>query len=226
MTRPPRDAVTRSAPRRKRPGRYHHGDLRRALLDAALRAIEEEGVNAVTIRALARRLGVSHAAPAHHFHDRDALLVEVATEGFAAFADALEAAARTESDPSRRLVAVGCAYVRFAIDRPAYLRVIFGHGRRNEITAPEPLKREGERAYRALTDTVGALAATVPGAPAPVDELALAAWSLVHGLAMLWIDGPARAVPGGRAGFEALVERTLRRAIPGLVPGARLRQAR
>ena len=76
--------------RRKRKDEYHHGDLRRALLDGALALIDEDGLGAVSTRALARRLGVSHAAPAHHFKDREALLAEVATEGFGHFTAALE----------------------------------------------------------------------------------------------------------------------------------------
>ena len=208
--------------KRKRPGHYHHGDLKRALLDAALRLIDEEGLKAVTTRALARRLGVSHAAPAHHFRDREALLAEVAADGFRVFADALEAAARTEADPGSRLLTIGRVYVRFGIGHPSHLRVMFGRDTSTEHRPEERLVRESERAYRVLTDTVEALAATARGDSGPVDELAFVLWSLVHGMTMLWLDGPARSFPGGQAGFETVVERALRRTIPGLVPGVRL----
>ncbi len=208
--------------KRKRPGHYHHGDLRRALLDAALQLIDEKGLKAFTTRALARRLGVSHAAPAHHFHDREALLAEVAADGFGAFAEALETAARIEADPGSRLLAIARVYVRFALGHPSHLRVMFGRDPSTKRRPEERLVRESERAYRVLADTVEALAATARGDPGPVDELAFESWSLVHGMTILWLDGPARSFPGGQAGLETIVERALRRIIPGLIPGVRL----
>ena len=128
--------------------------------------IDEEGSAAVTIRALAQRLGVSHAAPGYHFADRDALLVEVATEGFRLFADTLEAAARGTPTPTARLVAVGLAYVRFASQHPSYLRVMFGRGSARDSDWPEALQEEAHRGYQALTDAVESLVATLPGDPA------------------------------------------------------------
>jgi AcrR family transcriptional regulator len=197
------------AVRRKPAGHYHHGDLRRALLDAALRVIEEDGLAAVTTRALARRLGVSHAAPAHHFRDREALLVEVATEGFRAFADALEAAAAAAPpDPSARLCAIARAYVRFAIEHPAYVRVMFGGSLRDERQRPPALERESERAYRALIDTAAAAGAGAPGGSA--QDLAF-----VHGMATLWIDGPARYMYATSSQFEAAAARIIVRMLWG-----------
>ena len=198
------------AARRKKQARpYHHGDLRRALIDTALQIIDEEGSAAVTIRALAQRLGVSHAAPGYHFADRDALLVEVATEGFRLFADTLEAAARGTPTPTARLVAVGLAYVRFASQHPSYLRVMFGRGLREGSDWPEALQEEAHRGYQALTDAVESLVATLPGDPGAVDEIAFTAWSLVHGMAMLWIDGPARHALGDEPTLLALAERAI-----------------
>lgn len=215
---------------RKRPGRYHHGDLRRALIDTALQMIEQEGVAAVTTRALARRLGVSHAAPAHHFRDREALLVEVATEGFRAFADALEAAAGGRDDPEDRLAAIGRAYVRFACAHPSHVQVMFGRDLNQGRPQPAALDQESERAYGVLIGAVEALVAARPGPHAPPDELAFGFWALVHGMAALWIEGlppgPAavlcpRGPPGGAAdlaGLEAAAERALRRAMAGMGP--------
>ncbi|KAB2919342.1 MAG: TetR/AcrR family transcriptional regulator [Hyphomicrobiaceae bacterium] len=196
--------------RRKRPGHYHHGDLRRALIDTALRVIEEDGLAAVTTRALARRLGVSHAAPAHHFRDREALFVEVATEGFQAFVNALESAAATAaSDPNARLCAIGLAYVRFAIEHPAHVRVMFGGGLREGVRWPPALKRESERAYRVLVDTATAARASTGAPSGSVQDLAFGGWSLVHGMAMLWIDGPARQTYATPAQFEAAAARLI-----------------
>src|SRR5512133_2304967 len=114
----------RTAP--KPPGRYHHGELRRALLDASLAVIERDGVSALSLRELARRLGVSHAAPAHHFPDKAALLVEIAREGYERFGAALAAAADAAPDDDARLAAIGRAYVDFALAHPATFRVMFG----------------------------------------------------------------------------------------------------
>jgi AcrR family transcriptional regulator len=194
----------------KQRGHYHHGDLRCALIDEALRVIEEEGLAAVTTRALARRLGVSHAAPGHHFRDRDALFIEVATEGFRAFADALEAAAAAApSDPDAQLNATGLAYVRFAIEHPAHVRVMFGGGLRKGPQLPAALKHESVRAQRVLND---AATAAIVGTGAPggsVKELAFGSWSLVHGMVMLWIDGPARQAYATPAQFEAAAARII-----------------
>ena len=198
--------------KRKRPDGYHHGDLRRGLLDAALAIIEEDGVAAVTIRALARRLGVSHAAPAHHFPDRGALLVAVATEGFAAFADALEQAAAGEREPRARFRALGRAYLRFAADHPAHLRLMFGRGLESVVPS-SALLDEGHRAYAALTAAVAALA---PRSSVPIDERAFAAWALVHGMAVLWIDGATGPMLRDRGAFLALADRIVARALLSL----------
>jgi AcrR family transcriptional regulator len=213
--------------RRKRPRRYHHGDLRRALVDETLKIIDEEGVSTVTMRALAARLGVSHAAPGYHFGSRDALLAEVAAEGFHAFADALDAAARAESDPTARLVAVGLAYVAFALDHTSHLRVMFGRGLPEGFVPPEPLAQEAGRALRVLTDAVSAVVETLAHAPGPIEELAYASWSLVHGMAMLWIDGPARHAVRDRRALMAMAERAIKRDIEGLLhQGGGIREAR
>ncbi|MFH0902774.1 MAG: TetR/AcrR family transcriptional regulator [Pseudomonadota bacterium] len=201
--------------RRKRRGSYHHGDLRRALLEEALRIIDEEGVPAVSTRVLARRLGVSHAAPAHHFSSREALLAEVAVQGFRTFADALEAAAASKTEPRARLAAVGRAYVHFAVRHPSYLRVMFGRGFKDGFETPEALQAESTRAYRVLTAAVASVVESQGQDAESADELAFAAWSLVHGMAMLWIDGPAQRTLGTLDSFEALADRVLGRSVLG-----------
>lgn len=197
--------------RQKQRDRYHHGDLRRGLVEAALQLIEEQGPSGVTTRALARRLGVSHAAPAHHFKDREALLREVASEGFHLFADALESAARGQKSASARLVAIGRAYVRFAVDHPSHFRLMFGSGF-PDLQPHEPLPGESGRALEILKSAIQAVAGAeaTPGDGSPTDELALTAWSLVHGMAMLWIDGPARVTFTNREEFDAVAEKVMR----------------
>jgi AcrR family transcriptional regulator len=206
------------APRRKRLDHYHHGDLKQALIAEALKVIDEQGSAAVTTRALARRLGVSHAAPGHHFADREALLAEAASEGFRLFADTLAQAASAESAPAERLVAIGRAYLRFAADHPSYLRVMFGRDFPKGAHPPEHLRCEADRAYAVLTGVVRDLTLSLGCDLTLIDELAFGAWSLVHGMAMLWIDGSATHAFAGRAEFEASGERVIRRSILGFAP--------
>lgn len=156
---------------------YHHGDLRRAIIDAAVAAIADSGPATWSLRELSRRAGVSHAAPAHHFGDKAGLLTAVAAEGYALFADALEAAGDD-------LHEVGLAYVRFAAGHRAHFEVMFTPAL---YRADDP----AVTAARARADRV--LAAGVRGvAPARPDEdrtAAIAAWSIVHGFAHLWLSG-------------------------------------
>ncbi len=166
---------------------YHHGDLRRALLDAA-EALMAEGTDDPSLRAVARRAGVSHAAPYKHFADRHALKAAVAERGFAALGTAMQEAADTAGD--RPLRAIGRAYVAFALDRPARYRLMFGpefaQGR-----ATADLDRAARATFEALV-----AARTHADAPAGERTTAVAYWSLVHGLATLLIDGRV-AVPDG-----------------------------
>ncbi len=194
-------------------GRYPHGDLRRALLDAALQLVDERGLEALSLRELARRLGVSHAAPGHHFADRLALLVAMAVDGFERLADAMEAAAAAHPPGAARLAAIGEAYVRFALDHPSHLQVMFGPEVGGMKVRPDELRRAGERARCVLDGTVAALAglpARQPDAPRDprVEAHTFACWALLHGVARLWIDGPMRASMerrgAGRARFEEL----------------------
>lgn len=168
---------------------YHHGDLRRALLQGALELLAEGGPEHLTLRGAARRAGVSVAAPYRHFADKQAMLAAVAEEGFLAMTRAChEAMEAAKDDPVERFWQHGRAYVRFAIDHPAHYRVMFG---------PEiPDKRAHEGLHRAARASYDALRATLRACvdaglfAAPEIELrAMRAWALVHGLASLYIDG-------------------------------------
>ena len=175
-------------------GRYHHGDLRRALVEAAL-AILEEG-DELSLRAVARRAGVSHTAPYHHFRDRRALIAAVAQEGLLALRDAL-AAAGAGLEPQARLIESGVAYVRFAVSHRTRFRVMFSAELAERADLPE-LQAASEAAYGVLLANVRRLM----GERAPEEAIrtrALGAWSTVHGLAMLVLD---RQVPGVEAEGE------------------------
>lgn len=179
--------------------RYHHGDLRRALIDAAVEAVAEAGPSALSLRAVAKRAGVSHAAPAHHFGDKAGLLTAVAAEGFDRFADALERAWDATGD----FAAVGAAYVRFAIDHKAHFEVMF---RPELLHVDDPdLNRAEARSRAALHRGTGA------DPDAVFNVRALAAWSLAHGFAELLIAGnfPQGVADNPEAAFKAVAAATL-----------------
>jgi AcrR family transcriptional regulator len=171
--------------RAKRKADYHHGNLRRALIDAAVSAIAKHGVDALNLRQLAARAGVTPGAPYHHFTDREELLAAIAEEGFGRLGAELIAGRDAAGDEaSARLEALGRAYINFAISCPGYFRVMFhGDGKSSGPSAP------GLRAFHLLRDAVLACqeAGTAPaGDPS---ALVLTAWSAVHGFATLWVDG-------------------------------------
>src|SRR5215470_4234330 len=110
---------------RKKRAAYHHGDLRRAVIEAALRAIEQVGTESLSLRDLARRLGVSHQAPYRHFADKQALLAAIARDGFARLVERLRAGPKLDADITTALIESGVNYVAFAVENPAYYRVMF-----------------------------------------------------------------------------------------------------
>jgi AcrR family transcriptional regulator len=163
------------------PHPYHHGNLRQALVEAAVQAIAENGPSELSLRDVARRVGVSHAAPAHHFRDKTGLLTAVAAEGYRRLNARLEAAyAATGS-----FLEVGVAYVRFAAEERPYFEVMF---RPDLYRRDDP---EAAAAIGAIDGTVsGAIRGMLGSAPEPRVRLAsIAAWSLVHGLATLTVNG-------------------------------------
>jgi AcrR family transcriptional regulator len=170
---------------------YHHGALRDELLSASLRLIEAEGIGAVSLRRVAREAGVSPGAPYHHFADRATLLAALSERGFRMLAAEFAAArGRTMSagrPPAEVLGALVRAYVGFAQGQPAYFRLMF----RPELSEPDshPGVKAAQHAAVACLDEAVAdcvRAGLVPAAHA--DDLAVATWSLGHGLASLWLD--------------------------------------
>jgi AcrR family transcriptional regulator len=159
---------------------YHHGDLRAALVRAAMELLEQGGEIALSLRAVARCAGVSPAAPYRHYADREALVSAVAAVGYRELAERLAAAHPSPSTPDQ-LASVAVAYVQFALDRPALFRIMFG----------EPCDHDNDErvaATAAVSHYVREIAArTFPKADA--EALATAIWALVHGLAFLYLDG-------------------------------------
>ena len=185
---------------------YHHGDLRAALLAAAESELAERGIEGFSLRSVAKRAGVSHAAPAHHFGDADGLLTTLATDGFHRFlACQHQREAKAEPDPISQLVAAGLGYVDFALERPALFRLIFSSSRPK---SEDPgLLAAGAASYGHLAEQV----TTANGGAADV----AAAWAMAHGLADLVMSGKLHTIaemePGER---DAVLAALIRRALP------------
>ncbi len=170
---------------------YHHADLRTALLDTALELLAEGGAEALSLRGVARRAGVSPMAPYRHYPDKEHLLAAVAARGFAAFGAALRLA-DSSVPPDQALVAQAVAYVRFALDNAAMFRLMFGSQRQGPH---EELAAAGDNAYGVLARRVAAQ--TPEGTD--IEARVLGCWSLVHGLALLFLDaGLAGKIAGQR----------------------------
>jgi AcrR family transcriptional regulator len=164
---------------------YHHGDLRRALIDAAVTAIAKHGIDALNLRQLASRAGVSPGAPYHHFANREQLLRAIAEQGFERLeAELIAAREAAGAEAGARLEALGRAYIEFAVSRTGYFRVMF-HGDAQSSGPTEP----GLRAFHLLRDAVLACQEAGTAPPGDPGALVLTAWSAVHGFATLWVDG-------------------------------------
>lgn len=203
---------TAGSRRRKPANRYHHGDLRRSLIDETLRTIQDEGVEQVTLRTVAERLGVSRTALYRHFSGKPALLAAVGTEGFRMLREKLTQAWEGHGRGRPGFEAMGTAYVRFAAAHPAYYRVMFGRF----VDSCESDAAFLEAASSTFGVLVEAIVAQQAAGIVRGDDAALTArfiWSVVHGIAMLAIDGQLRDVdPEGDALTAYALER-LRAAI-------------
>lgn len=172
----------------KKAGTYHHGDLRRVLLDRAVKVVEKEGVSALTLQTLARRAGVSSGAPYHHFQSREELLAAIAAEGLdMLMAEMTRASAESGTTARAHLEGLGRGYVRFALAHRAHFRVMF---------RPELRQLLGKDVNKGLGDGLEMLRKAIArcqeeGSAPPGDPnaLVLLAWSVVHGASHLWIDG-------------------------------------
>jgi AcrR family transcriptional regulator len=180
-------APSRPAARKPR-GRYHHGNLRRALIDEALATIRADGVGELTLREIGARLGVSRTALYRHFADKRALLTAVATEGFRTLRQQLVSAWENGGRGHQAFQAMGVAYVSFAVANPSHYRVMFGGFVDPQPRDPE-LAAEGAGAFQALVDALTSLQADRLVRGDDIQLMARFVWAVVHGVAMLAIDG-------------------------------------
>ena len=172
----------------KKPGPYHHGDLRRALIDVALKLVAEKGMVGLTMREAGRLAGVSQAAPYRHFEDKNALLLAVAEEGFKAMhARILESLREAGPDPASRLSAIGVGYVGFAVAHPSHFRIMFSQ----ELTRAPASAAAEETAMGAFNELATEIFKGQATGELRQEEplgLALACWSIAHGLAGILIE--------------------------------------
>ena len=201
-----------AAIRRKRPGSYHHGDLRRALVDEALKTIQRQGVEQLTLRKVGEKLGVSRTALYRHFSDKQALLASVGREGFRMLRLALVEAWEQHGRGRPGFEAMGNAYVTFAVAHPAHYRVMFGRFV-DSCEKDEGFMHEAQGAFQVLVDALVAQQKT--GLVRRGDDpqlLARFVWSVVHGIAMLAIDGQLPDDARGEA-LNAFATARIRQAI-------------
>lgn len=176
--------------RRRSPARakdsYHHGDLRHALLQAALALVAERSPSELSLREVARRAGVTYAAPYHHFADKSALLAAVACQGFEGLAADLERAAAARRTLQNELLAMAEAYVAFAISNPSHYRVMFLPETKASADS-DALHIAGDRAFGMLLERVARARPNAPERECLV--LATTVWAALHGLSLLAMDG-------------------------------------
>lgn len=168
---------------------YHHGDLPNALLDAVAVLVTENGSAAVSLREVARRAGVSHSAPAHHFGDKEGMLAAFGARGYGMLGTAMQdaLAGSVNGDAIDRMGAVGAAYVTFALEHTAYFDVMFRSGIDKE--AHEDLRLGGAATFGVLMEAVSKLVSEKDLVGADPRVVAMYFWSLAHGLASLAVDG-------------------------------------
>lgn len=202
---------------RPKPKPYHHGDLRHALIQAGLALLEDAGAAALDLRKVARKAGVSHAAPYRHFADKQALVAAINEEGFHRLAERIQSTLRgAPSDTFEQLQAIARAYVQFARENPWLMREMFS-GLTVEREAFPDLSAASKAVFKFYLQVVilgqqeGKIIDGDPGALAGV------LWSLLHGVAMLTIENQMRPYTDGPDGAEQVVRFSVHMLYHGLV---------
>ena len=195
-------------------GRYHHGDLRRALVEAALELVTEHGPAGITLREAARRAGVTHAAPYRHFADKEALLAAVAEEGFGRLRRETEEA-MAGAAPEELLEILGVVYVRFARRNPSQFRVMFGAEMGDKRRYPSLVEAD-QSVFDLLCEAIRrAQAAGVVASGSPA-RLGMVQWSMLHGVAALVVDGQMERAGVREEHLDEFARRVARTGMAGL----------
>ncbi len=189
--------------------KYHHGDLKNALIRSGVEILSTEGVHGLSLRKVAAHAGVSHAAPYAHFADKQALIAAISTEGFRRLYERVQATSEAyDHDPQRQFVETAWVYVQFALDDPAHFKIMFSGVLEQEKDYPEfvEMSRKNFQSVVALVESCQAAGLLRPG---PADELAVSVWSLVHGFIALTLEGQVSHVILNRYPLKSLLVRAL-----------------
>jgi len=168
--------------------KYHHGDLKNALISAGIEILAEDGESGLSLRKVASRAGVSHSAPYAHFADKQALIAAISTEGYRRLYEKLIAVTRAYSgDPLRQLVEAAWAYTRFAQDDPAHFKITFSGIIQKEKDYPEFVEMS-KRSFSVVADIVRECQEAGMLEAGPTDAVAVSVWSMVHGFVSLLLE--------------------------------------
>ena len=200
---------------------YHHGDLDRVIVDATLAWAAREGVAGISLREIARRAGVSHGAPYHHFGDRAGLFTAIAREGFQRLAEAMREAAAAFEDPRQRFEACGRAYVDFATGSKGHFRIMF----LAELKQAKVAEASGA-AYAVLAQVVAQCQRVGIARQVDPAALTLLGWATAHGLASLLVDGPLARGPKRRRSARASPADEVARALGALLAANTVKRSR
>jgi AcrR family transcriptional regulator len=204
-----------TAKRARAKANYHHGDLRRALMDVSIDILNQQEVETLNLRKLAALMGVSPGAPYHHFADRAELVRVIAEEGFALLERAMhKAIAESGSDGSARLEALGQAYVQFAVHHPGYFRVMFRRATHDQVTTA--MQGAGRRTFQLLCDAITACQRDGSAPAGDPQPLILHAWAAVHGLSTLLVDGDLKGISIPARQLAPVMTNLMRRMLTAL----------
>lgn len=185
---------------------YHHGDLKNALIKAGVEILAKDGVSGLSLRKVASKAGVSHAAPYSHFTDKQALIAAISTEGFRQLYERMSAVAEEyKTKPSRQLVEAAWTYVQFALDDRDRFKVMFSGVLEKEKEYPE-FVAEAQRNFQLVKMIVEANQAAGVLRSGPSDLIALSAWGIIHGFIMLLLEGQISHTVLGQMSLRELVE--------------------
>ena len=187
----------------KKGGRFHHGNLRPALIQAALQVLRQRGAEAITLREIARLTGVTHTAPYRHFSDKDALLAAVAADGFRVLGERMKQV--KGANPLDQLLEIGVHYIHFAAQNPEQFRLMYGPELAARKSHPD-LQTAAATAFRLLVEVVEAAQHDCLVRDGDRVEIALTAWSMVHGLSLLILDHQLEDAGVGKSEVKRVVD--------------------
>jgi AcrR family transcriptional regulator len=197
--------------------KYHHGDLKQALIESGMKILKEEGVNALTLRSAARSAGVSHSAPYSHFKDKQALLAAISTMGFNDLYDRISTTiSEFRNSPRDLLTETGWTYVQFAVSEPNCFKLMFSGILEDEHSYPEFMTAV-QKTYHNLVEVVDICQKGKVLRSTPLEESAIAVWSMVHGFVSLYLE---QQLPGrvlGKYQLKKLLIKTILHLDSGLI---------